>query len=279
MLSKFFRKRPSEGKPLALGGLAAGLAAMDNAWATLDCLGGSVQWNHGRPTIVPPGSGGTQLDHSFLPQRSTTASVWFDVTGGFVLFDGTWEPVEAFTIAEDETDTHWWLEIDDESEAVVITVESGEAWPTAEGLKFIRLFEFGEAGVLSSITRHTTNDVVWGETTFLGLTDTPSIYEGESGKYAKVNEAENALEFSAINYEDIIGAPDPDEPWPGDTPSEEEDCDQNDHPGDDGYNTGTGGDDQDDDDHPGDDDTQGGYGDDDQDDNNHPGFDDCYTTR
>jgi hypothetical protein len=161
MLSKFFRKRPHEGKPLALGGLAAGLAAMDNAWATLDCLGGSVQWNHGRPMIVPPGSGGSRLDHSFLPRPSTTEGVWFDVTGGFVLFDGAWESVEAFTIDEDETDTHWWLEIDDASETVDITVESGEAWPTDEGLKFIRLFEFGEAGVLSSITRHATNDVVW----------------------------------------------------------------------------------------------------------------------
>jgi hypothetical protein len=107
------------------------------------------------------GGGGTQLDHSFLPHPSTTEDVWFDVTGGFVLFDGAWEPVDAFTIAEDETDTHWWLEIDDASETVDITVESDDAWPTAEGLKFIRLFEFGEAGVLSSITRHATNDVVW----------------------------------------------------------------------------------------------------------------------
>jgi hypothetical protein len=104
---------------------------------------------------------GTQLDHSFLPQRSTTANVWFDVTGGYVLFNGAWEPVEAFTIAEDETDTHWWLEIDDESVTVDITVESGEAWPTTEELKFIRLFEFGTAGSLSTITRHATNDVVW----------------------------------------------------------------------------------------------------------------------
>jgi hypothetical protein len=103
----------------------------------------------------------SRLNHSFLPQPSTTEDVWFDVTGGFVLFDGAWESVEAFTIDEDETDTHWWLEIDDASETVDITVESGEAWPTDEGLKFIRLFEFGEAGVLSSITRHATNDVVW----------------------------------------------------------------------------------------------------------------------
>jgi hypothetical protein len=72
MLSKFFRKRPSEGKPLALVGLAAGLAAMDNAWATLDCLGGSVQWNHGRPTIVPPGSGGSGSD---LPAATTEYKV------------------------------------------------------------------------------------------------------------------------------------------------------------------------------------------------------------
>jgi hypothetical protein len=30
---------------------------MDHALATLDCLGGHVDWSHGRPTIVPNGSG------------------------------------------------------------------------------------------------------------------------------------------------------------------------------------------------------------------------------
>lgn len=58
MLSKFFRNRPRKGKPLAQAGMAEGLAGMDNAWATLDCLGGSVQWSHGKPTIMPPGSSG-----------------------------------------------------------------------------------------------------------------------------------------------------------------------------------------------------------------------------
>ncbi len=73
---------------------------------------------------------------------------------------------------------------------------------------------------------------------------------------------------------------DPDEPGGGgeENPGEDEDCDQNDHPGDEDYDTGTEEDDEDDA-HPGDDITDGGYGDDDQDDNDHPGFDDCYTTR
>lgn len=34
--------------------------------------------------------------------------------------------------------------------------------------------------------------------TFLALTDTPSIYSGEGGKFVKVNLAENALEFSSL---------------------------------------------------------------------------------
>lgn len=41
-----------------------------------------------------------------------------------------------------------------------------------------------------------------GATTFLALTDTPSAYTGQAGKYPKVNVAENALEF------DIPGAGD-----------------------------------------------------------------------
>jgi hypothetical protein len=311
---------------------------------------------------------GRQLDHSFLPQPSTTEGVWFDVTGGFVLFDGAWESVDAFTIAEDETDTHWWLEIDDASEIVDITVESGGAWPTTEGLKFIRLFEFGEAGVLSSITRHTTNDVVWAGGVFdadvtdstrkslekcpvddagkdagqiygfddatghkvphvlaseggarevewrwpvkgpdndtdvpgaitdstvvvdVGLADPPE--EGAYISFTPILRSHDVADGgetwgdedttqtryaqAQINYEDIIGAPDPGDPWPGDAPPEEYDCDQNDHPGDDEYDTGAGG--GEDDEHPGDDDTQGGYGDGDQDDNDHPGSEDCYTT-
>jgi hypothetical protein len=57
MLSKFFKRKPFKGMPVA-GIEAEGLAAMDNAWATLDVLGGHVDWSHGRPTIVAPGGGG-----------------------------------------------------------------------------------------------------------------------------------------------------------------------------------------------------------------------------
>jgi hypothetical protein len=48
---------PKAGDPLAKKGFADGLAGMDNAWATLDCMGGYVDWHAGRPTIVPNGSG------------------------------------------------------------------------------------------------------------------------------------------------------------------------------------------------------------------------------
>jgi hypothetical protein len=56
---------------------------------------------------------------------------------------------------------------------------------------------------------------------------------------------------------------------------DEAECDQNDHPGDDEYDTGAGGgeDDDEDDEHPGDGDTG------DEDDTDHPGAEDCYTTR
>ena len=57
MLSKFFKKRPRAGMPLAAVGMANRLADMDHAWATLDVLAGDVSWNHGRPTIVTNGSG------------------------------------------------------------------------------------------------------------------------------------------------------------------------------------------------------------------------------
>jgi len=58
MLSKFFTRKPQRGKPLALRGMAAGLAGMDNAWATLSVIGGSIQWSSGVPTIVIDSTGG-----------------------------------------------------------------------------------------------------------------------------------------------------------------------------------------------------------------------------
>jgi hypothetical protein len=58
MLSKFFTRRPKKGDSVASLDVLA-LARMDHAWATLDCLGGDVSWSpDGRPTIIPPGSGG-----------------------------------------------------------------------------------------------------------------------------------------------------------------------------------------------------------------------------
>lgn len=80
-------------------------------------------------------------------------------------------------------------------------------------------------------------------------------------------------------YGDAVAWPaDPDDPNnPG---GEEEDCDQNTHPGTEDYDTGTGGT-TDDDTHPGDTDdgeTHPGGGAADEDDGDHPGSADCYTT-
>ena len=60
MRKKFFANTPKTGDPIAKRGLARALAAMDHAWATLDVLGGHVDWSHGSPTIVVEagGSGG-----------------------------------------------------------------------------------------------------------------------------------------------------------------------------------------------------------------------------
>ena len=50
-----------------------------------------------------------------------------------------------------------------------------------------------------------------GSSTFTGLSDTPSNYSGQSGKYVKVNTSENALEFDVpaavvdIRYLSLIG--------------------------------------------------------------------------
>ena len=52
MRKKFFANTPKAGDPIAKRGLARAFAAMDHAWATLDVLGGHVDWSHGSPTIV-----------------------------------------------------------------------------------------------------------------------------------------------------------------------------------------------------------------------------------
>ena len=44
-----------------------------------------------------------------------------------------------------------------------------------------------------------------GSSTFADLTDTPSSFVGESGKFVKVNDAEDALEFTTFNVNDALG--------------------------------------------------------------------------
>jgi hypothetical protein len=57
MIPWFFKRPMRRGDPVATPGFADGIAGMDNAWATLDCAGGYIDWDCGRPTIVPNGSG------------------------------------------------------------------------------------------------------------------------------------------------------------------------------------------------------------------------------
>lgn len=44
-----------------------------------------------------------------------------------------------------------------------------------------------------------------GSSTFEDLTDTPSSFIGESGKFVKVNDTEDALEFTTLNVNDALG--------------------------------------------------------------------------
>jgi hypothetical protein len=167
MQSKFFKRRPIRGMPIA--GIEAGaLAAMDHAWATMRGRGCKIDWSMGTPTVVVEST--SRFTHSFMPvpyvavdEEEETSTLELKALGGFVFFGGTWYFIDEFFIGGTGAATHWWIKIDDESpEDVQITVESGSAWPTTAGLKFVRLFEFGEAGNLASVIRRTTNDIIYG---------------------------------------------------------------------------------------------------------------------
>jgi hypothetical protein len=66
MPGKFFTRRPQKGKPLAMRGLADGLAGMDNAWATLTGEGCQISWAQGTPTIVIESGSGWELGGDYL---------------------------------------------------------------------------------------------------------------------------------------------------------------------------------------------------------------------
>jgi hypothetical protein len=125
-----------------------------------------VVTDDGRRVLQPLGEG-QQLDHSFLPKPNLdpeNEDAWVSVTGGYVLFAGEWYFVDGFDIDNTTEDTHYWVYIDDDDpEDIEVDWDSGSAWPTTAGLKFVRLFEFGEIGKLSTVVRHTTNDIIWGE--------------------------------------------------------------------------------------------------------------------
>jgi len=46
-----------------------------------------------------------------------------------------------------------------------------------------------------------------GSATFLGLSDTPSSYSGQAGKFVRVNSAANALEFASVDWSDVANKP------------------------------------------------------------------------
>jgi hypothetical protein len=80
MLSKFFKVKPQSGMPVSAIE-AEGLAAMDHAWATLDVLGGHIDWSHGRPTIVTPSVSGPGLpaggeEYQVLQRNGDGDAVW-----------------------------------------------------------------------------------------------------------------------------------------------------------------------------------------------------------
>jgi hypothetical protein len=179
MQSKFFKRRPIKGMPVAAIE-ADGLAAMDHAWATLQGRGCKIDWANGTPTVVVSATG--RMQHSFMPvpyvnTEEEENTLELKALGGFVFFGGTWYFIDEFFMGGSDAATHWWIEIDDDDpEDVQITVESGPEYPETEGLKFVRLFEFGEAGNLGTLIRRTTNDIIYGGDIPPGVEDGEMLY-------------------------------------------------------------------------------------------------------
>lgn len=87
---RFFKVRPQAGRPLAIPGLAQGLAWLEEAWRRLEIHGGHVEWHGHQPIIVVD-----QLQE--LEDSSPANAEWgqsdignsIRVTGGPVMFSST----------------------------------------------------------------------------------------------------------------------------------------------------------------------------------------------
>jgi hypothetical protein len=51
---RFFDNQPQKGRPLALKGIAAGLAKLARAVERIEIFGGRVDWHNGEPLLIPP---------------------------------------------------------------------------------------------------------------------------------------------------------------------------------------------------------------------------------
>jgi hypothetical protein len=51
---KFFDNQPQKGRPIALKGVAAGLAKLARAVERIEIFGGRVDWHNGEPLLIPP---------------------------------------------------------------------------------------------------------------------------------------------------------------------------------------------------------------------------------
>jgi hypothetical protein len=78
MAPKFFKKEPRAGRPLSLKGLAAGISRLAFAVENMDCAGGYIDWTHGRPMIIPPGSSGDVSQ--YIKLREATADATYNAT-------------------------------------------------------------------------------------------------------------------------------------------------------------------------------------------------------
>jgi len=90
----------------------------------------------------------------------------------------------------------------EDAQPITVTFEGGAGSGTSD---FIALTDTpstytGQAGKFPQVNSGETAlefSAAVGITTFLGLTDTPSTYSGQAGKVATVNSGETALEFSS----------------------------------------------------------------------------------